>query len=291
MLQRGQVDRAGQERRVGQRLAVHPEPGHAAVRVDGQPQVRPAMAAGHRVVVRGVARGRGPGHQRRPVQRLQLGGRRVAGQRRRPRPRSPAGSCRGTRPCRRPRRARGRARPAARSRSRGPARGGGASPSRRRPCPAARSPPVAKAGGLRLDQVLLLGEQVVVGGHHAAAQPPRRQVGQVRKSGWLIARSASAAGRGRGPAAGPAGAALSEVGASGGRAARSAATTPVSRCPAYGVSLCRCTEPGRIHGELLVRRERHQVRVLARRRSRPWRSAPATRAGPAAIQRATSVSE
>ncbi len=83
VLLRGQVEgQPGEVPRVGQHLAVHPQPGDAAVRPDVQPDVRVPGGVGDREGVRGVAAQRGPRHQVGPLGGQHLLGRGVPGHRR-----------------------------------------------------------------------------------------------------------------------------------------------------------------------------------------------------------------
>ena len=111
------------------------------------------------------------------------------GQRRSPRRRPPAGSCRGSARCRRRCRARRRALRGVRAPSRGP-RPSGAACSGADATAAAGLPAVhdlalvaevlrVELGGLGLQHVLALGEELVVGGDDTRAEPPVGEVGVV----------------------------------------------------------------------------------------------------------------
>ena len=78
VLERGQVDRGGQQPRVRHRLAVDPQPGHPAVGVDRQPDVGEAPLGADVEVVAGVAGHLAASNQRRPLGRGQFGRGRVA---------------------------------------------------------------------------------------------------------------------------------------------------------------------------------------------------------------------
>jgi hypothetical protein len=187
-----EVDDAGQEPGIGHRGAVHPEPGHSAVRIDRQPDVGPPRPlARHRVDVDRVALGVGPGDQRVPGHRGQLVRRRVAlGSHRLHRHlwRVVAAEERGVddhavHDARDPephdrvvvtRLAAAAGLPAVVD------------------LPAVPERPGREHRRLRPDQVLLLREQLVAGGDHAAAEPPRREVGQVGDVGPGLAHAGSA---------------------------------------------------------------------------------------------------
>ena len=228
VLHRRQVDRPGQERGIGQHLAVHPEPGYPAIRIDRQPDVRPAMPVSDGVTVGRVAPCAGPGDQRLPRHPGQLSRRRIAvraGRLDRDLRRVVPAEVRGVHhdPVHHPR---------------------GAEPHDRVVMPGLAAAPglpavvdlalvAERARGesrrLRLDQVLLLGEQLVVGEHHAPAQLAGSQVGQHGETGLRHRGAASLASSrpaGRSPdTAVP----RSQV----------RRTTPDSGWPAYGVSRCR----------------------------------------------------
>jgi hypothetical protein len=78
VLERGEVDRAGQERGVGDDLAVHPESGHTAVGVNRQLDVGAAPRVCHGEPVHRVAAGGCPGDERAPLKPGQFGLIRVA---------------------------------------------------------------------------------------------------------------------------------------------------------------------------------------------------------------------
>ncbi len=78
VLQRGQVDGRGQQPRVRHRLAVDPQPGHPAVGEDRQPDVREALLDGDVELVAGIARHRAARDQGRPLRCGQFRGGRVA---------------------------------------------------------------------------------------------------------------------------------------------------------------------------------------------------------------------
>jgi hypothetical protein len=78
VFQRGQVDGRGQQPRVRHRLAVDPQSGHPAVGEDGQPDVGEALLNGDVELIARIARHRAAGDQGHPLRRGQFGGGRVA---------------------------------------------------------------------------------------------------------------------------------------------------------------------------------------------------------------------
>ena len=78
VLQRGQVDGGGQQPRVGDRLAVDPQPGHPAVGEDRQPDVGEPLLDRHVELVAGISGHRAAGNQGRPLRGGQPGRGRVA---------------------------------------------------------------------------------------------------------------------------------------------------------------------------------------------------------------------
>ena len=177
----GRSQPSGSSARVGHHLAVHAQPGHAAVRVDGQPHVgepragtstanalrlspasgergtsgaqsAAASAAGVRVAVEPAALDRG-------VRRV------VAGEERGVDDDAVHHA--------------GRAEPDDRPVVAG-RRGAGGSPSRRTPGPWWPNVCGVNTGGVGGDEVVGGGEELVVGGDDPAAERPRRQVGQRR---------------------------------------------------------------------------------------------------------------
>ena len=176
VLQRGQVDGGGQQPRVGHRLAVDPQPGHPAVGEDGQPHVRDTRPGGGDLeLVAGVAGHRAARDQRRPRRRGQFGGGGVA-----------------LRPARLDRHLRRVVAGEVGRVDHDPAHHAAAAQAHDRAVAARLAPPAGLPAVhdlalvaervrpehrvLGLDQVLPLGEQLVVGVDHAAAERPAGQV-------------------------------------------------------------------------------------------------------------------
>src|SRR5262249_61992784 len=145
---------------------------------------------------------------------------------------------------------------------------------------AARPPPVhdvalvperVRAEGRRAgaEQVLLLAEELIAGRDHPGAQPPRGQV-HMRVRHGLVSNLPAGAG----PASWP----RSQV----------RRTTPVSVRPAYGVTGCRWRR--RAGSTVNSAGSPNPTRAASRPGAiAPLPASPASAAGPAAIQRTTSV--